>query len=164
MKRIIFFSLLAAAVVLAPTLLASDALAGGSKGLRVFLTINTNLVSQPVEIDTYQFDQFVAMHNSYIDNGITEIELNYEPGEVVNEEFELCAYPMNTELEQCAFGYNTEEKEPVYVTVDVYGSYAPQPVDQQNQNENQNNNANGQSQEQKTQIYICNDGKCLEQK
>ena len=170
MKRIIFFSLLAAAVFLTPTLLDSDALAGGSKGLKVFLTINTNLVSQPVEIDTYQFDQFVSTHHGYMDNGMTQIEIDYEKGEIVNGEFEVCVYPSQVDMDRCANGYDSKAKEPVYVSIDLFGSNSPQPVDQPrgqensqsqssaNNNENENNNALSQSQE--TTIYICNDGKC----
>jgi hypothetical protein len=170
MKRIIFFSLLAAATILALTLLATDEVqAGGSKGLRVFLTVDTNLAGQPVEIDTYQFEQFIVTHESYMDNGITEIELNYNKGEVVNGEFELCVYAMTANMEKCAFGYDGEEKAPVYVTVDLYGSFAPQPIEnnqgnsqsQASSNNNENNNALSQSQE--TKIYIRNDGECKKQ-
>ena len=156
--------MLAAALVLAPTLLATEVQAGG-KGLRVFLTINTNLVSQPVEIDTYQFDQFLVTHQSYMDNGETQIEINYEPGEVVNGEFKLCAYAMEADMERCVWGYDSEAKEPVYFNVDFYGSYS-QPVEnnrgnsqsQSSANNNENNNAQSQSQE--TTIIICNNGKC----
>lgn len=171
MKKIIVFSFVAAAVFLAPTLLATDVLAGGSKGLRVFLTVNTNLASQPIGIDTYQFDRFIATHDSYLDSGGTQIELNYEKGEIVNGEFEICVYPSMVDMEKCANGYDSEAREPVYVTIDLYGSNSPQPIDQgddqsqsqSSSNENNNENNNAQSQSQETTIIICNDGKCKEQ-
>ncbi len=171
MKKIIIFSLVAAAVFLAPTFLSTDALAGGSKDLKVFLTVNTNLAGQPIEIDTYQFDQFLVTHDSYMDNGVTEIELNYNPGEVVNGEFELCVYAMTANMEKCSFAYDNEAKEPVYVTVDLYGSFTPQPIEndqgysqsQVSSSENNNENSNAQSQSVENNIYICNDGECKKQ-
>ena len=132
------------------------------------LTINTNLIDQPVAIDTYQFDEFVVGYDSYMNNGATEHELNYLKGEIVNGEFMICVNAVDTGLEQCAWGYDGPEKKPEYVTVDLYSNGTPQPLNngnsqsqsQSSSNNNENENNNVQSQSQETTIIICNDGKC----
>ena len=153
-------------------LMTTDVFGSGAKGLKVYLTVNTNLAGQPVEIYTSQFGENVEIHDSYMDNGYTEFELLYDRGMVVNGEFKICVYAVNADIEECTYGYDSEAKKPEYVSVDLFGSNMPsqpQPVEQPPQQDqsqsqssnNENNNANSQS--QTTNIYICNDGECKKQ-
>lgn len=112
------------------------------KGLKVYLTVNSNLAGQTVEIDTFQFDKWVQTHDSYVDNGYTEFELNYPNDVVVNGEFEVCVYAVSADIESCGFGYDSPAKEPVYMSIELLGSnmLESQPVDQQAQSQSQSSN------------------------
>ncbi len=158
----ILFVILAVSLVTVP--LATDVFGSGGKGLKAFLTVNTNLAGQPVEIYTSQFGENVEIHDSYMDNGYTEFELLYDRGMVINGEFKICVYAVNADIEECTYGYDSEEKRPEYVAVDLFGSNMPpsQPVQQdqaQSQSSsNENNNANSNTQSQT--IIICQQEKC----
>lgn len=136
------------------------------KGLKVFVTINTNLVSQPVYLDTFQFGQFVGSFDSYMNNGASETVIQFENGEMQTGDFEICAIA-DEGMKQCATGYNGEEKEPEYMTIGIYSNNTPQPVygnqpqSQAQSSNNENNNALSQS--QGTTIYICKEGGCTKQ-
>lgn len=137
----------------------------GGKGLRVIVTINTNLASQPVYLDAYQYGQFVAGYDSYIDTGSSETELAFENGEIDNGEFEICATVIDV-IQQCAYGYSGEEKEPEYMTIDMYSNNTPQPVqgNQQQQAQSQSQSSNNENNnKQETTIYICKENGCTAQ-
>ena len=162
-EKILFVILVVVSLVTVP--LTTNVFGSGAKGLKVYLTVNTNLAGQPVEIYTSQFGENVEIHDSYMDNGYTEFELLYDRGMVVNGEFKICVYAVNADIEECTYGYDSEAKKPEYVSVDLFGSIIPQPVQQQDQaqsqsqsSSNENNNANSNTQSQT--IIICQQEKC----
>jgi hypothetical protein len=174
--RLVLFLGLAAALIATPYVvfpakyyLANATNDGGGKGLRVFLTVNTNLQPQNAKIETYQFDNWVQVNQAYLNGGTTQIELNYQKEAIQNNnEFGICVTAESSNLRSCGYGYDSSEKKPEYVTVDLYGDHGQQSFSEPSQsqaqsssNNNENNNALSQSQE--TTIIICNDGKCKKQ-
>lgn len=162
--------IITAALVISSALLTPSTSAhASSKGLKVFLTVNTNLVQQPIAIDAFQFDEFIAGYDEYITPGPNEIVLEFYKGEIQTGEFSICVKAVDIGLRQCGYGYNTDKKEPAYVTVNLYQTNSPTPTvpDDQSQsqaqssnNENNNENNNALSQSQETTIIICKDGDC----
>jgi hypothetical protein len=134
---ILLVAVLAASIVVAQQLVHA-------KGLKVFLTVNTNLGSQPANIETYQHGNKVYSHGWSIGAGTTT-------------------------LRSCGTGYNSEANKPEYVSVSLFGStQPPQQLQQQGPSQSQsqssnNENNNALSQSQETTIIICNDGKCKPQ-
>jgi hypothetical protein len=125
-----------------------------AKGLKIYLSVNTNLAGQGVEIDTFQFGNWIYTHTGYINNGFTKLTLEYPENLVRNGEFEICAYGVHADFESCSFGYNGKESKPEYVTVELYGSNMPSQQSQPQQG--------GQSQSQSTEntIIICQQERC----
>ena len=138
------------------------------KGLRVFLTTNTNLAGQEVEIITNQFGERVQTHNGYMNNGQTEFELKYDKGTIVNGEFKVCVHATLADIEECKYGYDSREKKQEYISINIYETNLPQPQPEEQQAQAQsqssnNNNENSLSQSQATTIYICKEGGCTPQ-
>jgi len=147
--------------------IVNDALAHKQgKGLRVHLTVDTNHVGQEASVGTYQYGRNVDERYNYVNNGITEITLNYQKGQIENGEFQICVR-LNDGQQECGNGYNSEGKQPESVRVSIFSNGSPQPNDQSqsqsqsSNNENTNNNALSQSQE--TTIYICKENGCFPQ-
>jgi hypothetical protein len=176
-KNTIIMALIAL-MTIGTTTIVNDALSandneeGGGKGLILYLTVNTNLAPQNVAIDTFQYDEFIVGHDSYINSGTNEIVNEYYKGEIQTGDFSVCVKAIDTELRQCSYGYNSEAKEPAYITVNLYQTNSPTPTvpDDQSQsqaqssnNENNNENNNALSQSQVTTIIICNKGECKPQ-
>lgn len=98
-----------------------------AKGLKVDLTVVTNLVSQSVSIHTYQFGGLVYTHDSSIYNGITNINLQYPDDLIKTGNFQICIVAA---IQACGNNYNSEEKRPENVFVNLFGTNSPQPVQQ----------------------------------
>ena len=48
-----------------------------AKGLKVYLTVDTNLPSQNLRMETYQFRNVVYSHEGFMNNVITDFTLQY---------------------------------------------------------------------------------------
>jgi hypothetical protein len=145
----------------------TDIFASG-KGLRVFLSVNTNLAAQDVKIITTQYDQRIQTNDGYMNNGYTQFELEYDKGMVENGEFKVCVHAPNGGIQECTTGYNSKASRPEYLSVDLLGSNMPQQQQPQGQSQaqssnNENTNDNALNQSQETTIYICKENGCFPQ-
>lgn len=93
-----------------------------AKGLKVFLTINTNQRSQDVRIETYQHGNQIDTRTGFINTGITELTLQYTEGLIETGDFRICVTALSDNLYACRNGYNSEEKKPEYVSVNLFRS------------------------------------------
>ena len=157
---IVVFTLVLSSIALTPT----TALQASSKGLKLYLTVDSNQGSQDGTIQTSQYGQVVDTRLQYITQGNYQYELRYQKGQVDNGDFQICV-TLNNGVNNCSNGYNGSEKKPVYVHVNLRGetndNTESQSQTQSSNNENNNNNALSQSQE--TTIYICKEGGCTKQ-
>ena len=91
-----------------------------AKGLKVFLTIDTNQRSQDVRIETYQHGDQIDTRTGFINTGITELTLQYTEGLVETGDFRICVTALSDNLYACGNGYNSKEKKPEYVSVNLF--------------------------------------------
>jgi hypothetical protein len=139
-----------------------------AKGLKVYLTVDSNQRSQEGTIRTYQYDRVVNTRLDWIEQGITQLTLNYQEDQIDNGEFQICVKLWDG-LEGCDNGYDGQEKKPENVYVNIHRMNVPvenegnaQSQSQSSNNQNENNNAQSQSQE--TKIIICTaEAGCREQ-
>ena len=127
-----------------------------AKGLKVFLSVDTNLASQGVEIDTFQFGDWIHTHTGNINNGFTQLTLQYPEDLVRNGDFEICVYGVLADFESCSLGFNGKESKPEYVTVELYGSNMPS----QQLQPQQGGQSQSQSQSSENTIIICQQERC----
>lgn len=132
--------------------------------------IDSNQRPQQAAIGTYQDGYRVSEEFYYINQGTTEITLQYREGAIENGEFDICV-AVSGGIQGCGKGYDGPEKKPEYVRVNVHSDFVPVVEEEQNNgnsqsqsqssnNENNNENNNALSQSQETKIYICNEGGC----
>ena len=95
-------------------LIPSTALLASSKGLKLYLTIDTNL-NDDVRINTYQHGDRFFTHNSVIHSGSNEVTLQYPSGLIDTGEFRICVTSNNYDESACDTGYNSEAKQPEHV-------------------------------------------------
>jgi hypothetical protein len=96
---IIIFALAMASMILTPL----TALQASGKGLKLYLTIDTNL-NDDVRISTYQYGDRVFTHNAIIHSGSNEITLQYPNGLIDTGEFRICVRSDNYDESACATG------------------------------------------------------------
>jgi hypothetical protein len=82
---IIISVLVMASMVLTP----STALQASSKGLKLYLTVDTNL-NDAVRINTYQHGDRVFTHDAVIHSGSNEVILQYPNSLIDMGEFRMC--------------------------------------------------------------------------
>ena len=70
-------------------LTSSTALQASSKGLKLYLTVDTNL-NDDVRINTYQHGDSVFTHDAVIHSGSNEVTLQYPSGLIDTGEFRIC--------------------------------------------------------------------------
>lgn len=93
-----------------------------AKGLKVYLTVDTNLPSQNLRMETYQFRNVVYSHEGFMNNGITDFTLQY-PDELIDVgDFRICMIAQSDNSQSCGNGYNSEEKKPENVRVNLFSS------------------------------------------
>jgi len=160
---IVVFTLVLSSIALTPTI----ALQASSKGLKLYLTVDSNQGSQDGTIQTSQYGRVVDTRLQYITQGNYQYELRYQEGQVDNGDFQICV-TLNNGVINCNTTYNGPEKKPVYVHVNLHGETnsnegQSQSQSQSSNNENNNNNENSLSQSQATTIYICKEEGCTKQ-
>jgi hypothetical protein len=89
-EMIIISALVVSSVLLTPSI----ALQASSKGLKLYLTIDTNL-NDDVRISTYQYGDRVFTHNAIIHSGSNEVTLQYPSGLIDKGEFRICTRSNN---------------------------------------------------------------------
>lgn len=136
-------------IVTSTVLNISTVVQASSKGLKLYLTVNSNQGSQDGTIQTSQYGKVVDTRLRYITQGNYQYELRYQKGQVDNGDFHICVM-LNNGVNNYSTGYNGPEKKPVYVHVNLHGetndNTESQSQAQSSNNENNNNNALSQSQ------------------
>lgn len=122
-----------------------------AKGLKVFLTIDTNQRNQDASIETYQHGNQIDTRTGFINTGITELTLQYPEALVETGDFRICVR-LYDGVEGCGIGYNSPEKKPEYVSVNIQRqqvlideSNSGQSQSQSQSQSNENNNADSNS-------------------
>ncbi len=144
-------------IVLTPTI----ALQASSKGLKLYLTVDTNL-NDDVRINTYQYGDKVFTHDAVIHSGSNKVTLQYPSGLIDTGEFRFCVRSNYYDESACGTGYNSEAKQPEHVFINLFveenrNSPNDDADDSQSQSQSQNNN-----QKQTTTIINCPpDSRCV---
>jgi hypothetical protein len=155
-------------VVTSMILTLSTVVQASSKGLKLYLTIDTNL-NDEVIISTYQYGDRVFTHNSVIHSGSNEVMLQYPSGRIDTGEFRVCVRSNNYDESACVTGYNSEAKQPEHVFINLFveeNRNSPNvDVDGQAQSQSQDNEqsqSQSQNNEQTTTIINCPpDSRCV---
>ena len=112
---IVVFTLGLSSIALTPT----TALQASSKGLKLYLTVDTNL-NDDVRITTYQHGDRVFTHDAVIHSGSNEVTLQYPSGLIDTGEFRICVRSNNYDESACDTGYNSEAKQPEHVFINLF--------------------------------------------
>jgi hypothetical protein len=150
------------------TLSPSTALQASSKGLKLYLTVDTNL-NDDVRINTYQHGDRVFTHDASIHSGFNEVTLQYPSGLIDTDEFRICVRSNNYDESACGTGYNSEAKRPEHLFINLFAKEnrnSPNvDVDSQAQSQDQDNEqsqSQSQNNEQTTTIINCPpDSRCV---
>jgi hypothetical protein len=161
---IIVSALVMSSMVLTP----STALQTSSKGLKLYLTVDTNL-NDDVRINTYQHGDSVFTHDAVIHSGSNEVTLQYPSGLIDTGEFRICVRSNNYDESPCDTGYNSEAKRPEHLFINLFAKEnrnSPNVyVDSQAQSQDQDNEqsqSQSQNNEQTTTIINCPpDSRCV---
>ena len=95
--------IISALVVFSVLLIPSIALQASNKGLKLFLTVDTNL-NDDVRINTYQYEDRVFMHDALIHSGSNEVTLQYPGGLIDTDKFRICVRSNNYDKLACGMG------------------------------------------------------------
>ena len=109
-EMIIISALVVSSVLLTPSI----ALLASSKGLKLYLTVDTNL-NDDVRINTHQYGDRVFTHEAVVHSGSNEVTLQYPSGLIDTGEFRICVTSNNYDESACDTGYNSEAKQPEHV-------------------------------------------------
>ena len=155
-------------VVTSMILTLSTVVQASSKGLKLYLTVDTNL-NDDVIISTYQYGDRVFTHDALIHSGSNEITLQYPSGLIDTGEFRICVRANNYDVSTCDIGYNSEARQPEHVFINLFveeNRNSPNvDVDSQAQSQSQDNEqsqSQSQNNEQTTTIINCPpDSRCV---
>jgi hypothetical protein len=142
--KIITFGLIIAVLTISNLALTSlPVLQASSSGLKLYLTVDTNLRSQDIRIDTEQYGRHLYTHDGFMNIGLNEYTLNYPRNLIENGDFRVCVTTQSVDdWYNCENGYNSEAKKPenVFVNLVVEERNAPMfNVDSQSQSQSQAN-------------------------
>jgi hypothetical protein len=143
-------------------------LQASSKGLKLYLTVDTNL-NDDVRINTYQHGDRVFTHDAVIHSGSNEVTLQYPNDLIDTSEFRVCVRSNNNDKSACGTEYNSEAKQPEHVFINLFVQENRNPSkvsdDSQVQSQNQGNEqsqSQSQSNKQTTTIINCPpDSRCV---
>ncbi|MGH9982760.1 MAG: hypothetical protein ACRD8W_02240 [Nitrososphaeraceae archaeon] len=162
---IIISALVMGSMVLTPSI----ALQASSKGLKLYLTVDTNL-NDDVIINTYQYGDRVFTHDAVIHSDSNVVTLQYPSGLIDTDEFRICVRTMNYDKSACDTGYNSEAKQPEHLFISLFAdenrnSPNAEVDNSQAQSHNQDNEqsqSQSQNNEQTTTIINCPpDSRCV---
>ena len=147
-------------VVTSMVLNLSTVVQASSKGLKLYLPVDTNL-NEDVIISTYQHGNRVFTHDALVHSGSNEITLQYPSGLINTGEFRICVRANNYDVSTCDIGYNSEAKQPEHVFISLFteeNRNSPNvDVDSQAKSKSQS-----QNNEQTTTIVNCPpDSRCV---
>jgi hypothetical protein len=153
---IIISALVISSIVLTPL----TALQASSKGLKLYLTVDTNL-NDDVRINTYQHVDRVFTHDAVIHSGSNEVALQYPNGLIGTGEFRVCVRSINYDKSVCGTGFNSEAKQPEHLFISLFveeNRNSPiADVDSQAQSQSQDNEqSQSQSQSQNNNQDVSN--------
>src|ERR671919_2218004 len=111
--------IISAQVMASITLTPPATLYASSKGLKLYLTLDTNL-NGDVRINTYQYGDRIFTHNAVIHLGSNEVTLQYPSGLVDTGEFRVCVRSNNYDESACNTGYNSEAKQPERLFINLF--------------------------------------------
>ena len=97
----------------------STALQASSKGLKLHLTVDTNL-NDDVRVNMYQYGDRVFTHDAVIHSWSNEVTLQYPSGLIDTGEFRICVTSNNYDDSSCDTGYNSEAKQPEHVFINLF--------------------------------------------
>ena len=168
LKRIFVVGMIMASTLVMSSiaLTPSTALQASSKGLKLYLTVDTNL-NDDVRINTYQYEDRVFMHDALIHSGSNEVTLQYPSSLIDTGEFRICVRANNYDESACNTGYNSEVKQPEHVFINLFveeNRNSPyNDVDGQAQSQSQDSEqSQSQNNEQSTTIINCPpDSRCV---
>jgi hypothetical protein len=170
MKKFVVGMIIVSALVMSGiALIPSTVLQASSKGLKLYLTIDTNL-NDDVIINTYQYGDRVYTHDGFVNTGKNEITLQYPSGLINTGEFRICVRAMDYDESACDTGYNSEAKQPEHVFINLFIEQNKNPPnvnddDSQAQSQSQDNDqstSQSQNNEQSTTIINCPpDSRCV---
>ena len=162
-------TIISALIISSMFLTPSTVLQASSKGLKLYLTVDTNR-NDDVIINTYQHGNMVFTHYAVIHSGSNEVTLQYPSGLIDTGEFRVCIRSNNYDKSACGTGYNSEAKQPEHVFINLFleGNRNLPNVDvddSQAQSQNQGNEqSQSQSQNNKQTTTIINcppDSRCV---
>src|ERR687892_376553 len=138
------------------TLPPSTTLLASSKGLKLYLTIDTNL-NDDIKIITYQYGDRVFTHDAVIHSGSNKITLQYPSGLIDTGEFRICVMSNNYDESACGTGYNSEAKQPEHVFINLFleGNRNLPNVDVDDSQAQSQSQSQSQNNEQTTTIINC---------
>jgi hypothetical protein len=159
---IIVFALVISSLALTP----STALQASSKGLKLYLTVDTNL-NDDVRVNTYQHGNRVFTHDAVIHSGSNELTLQYPSGLIDTGEFRICVRANNYDESVCNTGYNSEAKQPEHLFIKLIleenrNSPSDDSQAQSQSQDNEQSQSQSQNNEQTTTIINCPpDSRCV---
>lgn len=117
--KIVTVGLIISGLVVSGILLTSTTLLqASSTGLKLYLTVDTNLRNQDIEIETYQRGDNIYGHNGFMITGSNEYTLNYPNGLIDTGSFQVCINTNDGRF--CGDGNNSEQKQPENVFINAY--------------------------------------------
>ena len=133
-------------LTIAVALISSSFLLGNAyaKGLKVYLSVNSNQFLGETNINTFQFGGQIYTHSGFINQGSTQLTLQYPDDLVQQGNFRICIQGY------CGEGYNSPEKKPESVFISIGGSSS-------NNGNNYNDNSVQQSPSQSQSQSLNND-------
>jgi hypothetical protein len=164
--KIITFGLIISVLAISNLALTSlPVLQASSSGLKLYLTVDTNLRSQDIRIDTEQYGTWIHSDLGFLTPGLNEYTLQYPRGLIENGDFRICVTVLGDDWYKCGNGYNSSEKKPEHLFISLGERNAPifDPTRSQSQGENQEQSqSQSQSNDQSVVIYNCPpDSKCV---
>jgi hypothetical protein len=135
----------------------STALQASSKGLNLYLTVDTNLRNQDIRIITQQYGNEIYSHEGFLHTGRNEYTLQYPKNVVDSGPFVICI-DVGFEWLYCGDRYNAEEKRPenAYISAREYGlNEKIREEEQQEQPEEEQSQSQSQSQSQDQTVIVC---------
>ena len=126
-------------------------LQASSKGLKLYLIVDTNL-NDDVRINTYQNGDRAFTHDAVIHSGSNEVTLQYPSGLIDTGEFRVCIRAIDFDKSACDNAYNSEAKQPEHVYINLFAddigntpivnsqAQSQSQENEQSQSQSQNNN------------------------